>query len=70
MKKTDAIKLFGTTLSDLGKALNNRCKSAISRWPDDLDEDQINMVIGAAVRRRIKIPKILLETIKIKKENK
>jgi len=65
MKKSDAVKLFGTKLSDLGSALNNRGKSAISRWPDELDDDQTNMVIGAAVRRGIKIPRNLLDAIKI-----
>lgn len=56
MNKKDAIKLFGRTLSDLGQAVGNRGKSAICQWPDELDEDKTNMVIGAAVRRGIKIP--------------
>lgn len=56
MKKRDAIKLFGSTLEDLGKALNGRGKSTISQWPEELDEDKKNMVIGAAVRRGIKVP--------------
>lgn len=60
MKKKDAIRLFGSTQEELGKALGGRGKSAISQWPDDLSEDQKNMVIGAAVRRGIKIPKELL----------
>jgi len=67
MKKKDAIKLFGKTLADLGEAMNHRGKSSICRWEDELSEDQTNMVIGAAVRRGIKIPKILFDTIKIKK---
>jgi len=70
MKKTDAINLFGTRLSDLGNALNNRGRSAICRWPENLDDDQINMVIGAAVRRGIKIPRQLLDSIKITKRKK
>ena len=61
MKKSDAIKLFGTTLKDLGEALGGRGKSAISQWPDVLDEDKKNMVIGAAVRKGIKIPDHLLD---------
>lgn len=61
MKKRDAIKLFGSTLEDLGKALGNRGKSAISQWPEELDEDKKNMVIGAAVRRGIKVPDELLK---------
>ncbi|MCK9394189.1 MAG: Cro/CI family transcriptional regulator [Methylobacter sp.] len=61
MKKKEAIKLFGTTLTDLGNALGGKTKSAISQWPDDLSEDQKNMVIGAAVRKGIKVPESLLK---------
>lgn len=61
MKKTDAIKLFGSTLTDLGNALGGRTKSAISQWKDDLTEDQKNMVIGAAVRKGIHVPENLLK---------
>jgi UTP--glucose-1-phosphate uridylyltransferase len=60
MKKQDAVKLFGTTLQELGEALGGRGKSAISQWPEVLDEDKKNMVIGAAVRRGIKIPEEFL----------
>jgi hypothetical protein len=56
MKKDDAKNLFGGTLESLGKALGNRSKSAISQWPDELTEDQVNMVIGAAVRHGIVVP--------------
>jgi hypothetical protein len=41
--------------------LGGKGKSAISQWPDVLSEDQKNMVIGVAVRRRIKIPESLLD---------
>jgi UTP--glucose-1-phosphate uridylyltransferase len=61
MKKKDAIKLFGSTLTDLGNALGGKGKSAISQWPEELTEDQKNMVIGAAVRKGIKVPKSLLK---------
>jgi UTP--glucose-1-phosphate uridylyltransferase len=61
MKKKDAVKLFGNTLSDLGKALGGKGRSAISQWPEDLTEDQTNMVIGAAVRRGIPIPDSLIK---------
>jgi hypothetical protein len=61
MKKQDAIKLFGSTLEHLGKALGGKGKSAISQWPEILDEDKKNMVIGAAYRRGIKIPDHLLD---------
>lgn len=61
MKKQDAIKLFGSTLTDLGNALGGKGKSAISQWPNELTEDQKNMVIGAAIRRKITVPEHLLE---------
>jgi len=61
MKKKDAIKLFGSTLTDLGKALGGKSKSAISQWPDEITNDQKNMVIGAAVRKVIKVPDHLLQ---------
>jgi hypothetical protein len=69
MKKQDAVKLFGSTLSDLGKALGGKGRSAISQWPDDLTEDQINMVIGAAVRRGIYIPESILKNIQYNQQN-
>lgn len=61
MKKKDAVKLFGKTLSDLGNALGGKGRSAISQWPDELTEDQTNMVIGAAVRHGIHIPDALIK---------
>lgn len=61
MKKKEAIKLFGSTLTDLGNALGGKGKSAISQWPDELTEDQKNMVIGAAVRKGIEVPEPLLK---------
>jgi len=61
MTKKEAIKLFGTRLEDLGNAVGGRGKSAISQWPDILDEDKKNMVIGAAVRRGITVPEEFLK---------
>jgi len=61
MKKIDAIKLFGKTQTDLGNALGGKKKAAISRWPDVLDDDRKNMVIGAAYRKGIAIPKEMLD---------
>lgn len=60
MTKNEAIKLFGKTLQNLGDALG-KTKSAISQWPEELDEDKKNMVIGAAVRRGIPVPEHLLK---------
>ena len=59
MKKEDAKKLFGGTLQTMGKAIG-RTKSAISQWPDELTEDQNNIVVGAAVRKGIHVPKELI----------
>lgn len=58
MKKDEAKKLFGGTIEKLGKAVG-RGKSAISQWPEDLTDDQINLVLGAAIRRGIRVPKEL-----------
>ena len=55
MKKIEAINLFGGKATFLAKALG-KTKSAISQWPEDLDENQINMVIGAAYRHGVYIP--------------
>jgi len=59
MKKQDAIILFGGKAVLMAKALK-KSKSAISQWPTELDDDQINMVIGAAYRMGLDIPKQLL----------
>jgi len=55
MKKTDAVKIFGTTQTTLGLALGMR-RQAISLWPDTLKPDQADRVIGAAVRLGKPIP--------------
>lgn len=61
MKKRDAVNLFGSTLAELGQALGGKSKSAMSQWSDEITNDQKNMVIGAAVRKGIEIPKSLLK---------
>ncbi len=63
MKKSEAIKIFGGKAKDLAVAVR-RCKSSISQWPEDLTEDQINLVIGAAVRNGKGIPEHLVLTFK------
>jgi UTP--glucose-1-phosphate uridylyltransferase len=60
MTKDDAKNLFGNRFTDLANALGIG-KSAVSQWPDVLDETRKNTVIGAAVRKGIKIPAELLK---------
>lgn len=62
MTKKEAVLLFGNRLEDLGKALGGKGKSAISQWPEILDEDKKNMVIGAAVRKGIPVPQHILNS--------
>lgn len=59
MKKQDAINLFGGKSINLANAVG-KGKSAISQWPEILDEDKKNIVIGVAVRKGINVPKELL----------
>lgn len=60
MKKQDAISIFGGKAVDLAKAVK-KGKSAISQWPEQLTNDQINLVIGAAVRAGKQIPASLIK---------
>jgi transcriptional repressor of cell division inhibition gene dicB len=48
MTKQEAISLFGNGAS-LARALGIT-RSAISQWPDDLDQPRSDMVNGAALR--------------------
>ena len=48
MKKQDAIKLFGET-KDLASVLGIT-RQAIYQWPDYLNQEQIDRIIGAAIR--------------------
>lgn len=49
MTKTDAIKIFGTTVTEMARALGIT-RSAASQWPEELRQEQMDRVIGAAVR--------------------
>ena len=60
MTKKEAIGLFGKTHKALADAIN-RSRVLITMWPDELTEDQKNMVVGAATRKGIKVPKELLK---------
>jgi DNA-binding XRE family transcriptional regulator len=55
MKKQEAINIFGTKQKEMADALG-KSKSAISQWGDDLTSEQINLVLGAALRSGKKIP--------------
>ena len=60
MTKKEAIKIFGGKSYLLANALG-KSKGAISMWPENLTNDQINLVIGAAVRSGREIPKNILK---------
>lgn len=49
MRKSEAIQLFGGLQKDVAAALGIT-PSAVSQWPDDLDQATEDRVIGAAVR--------------------
>jgi transcriptional regulator with XRE-family HTH domain len=49
MRKSEAISIFGRTQSDLARALGIT-KSAVSQWPDELDQEKTDRVLGAALR--------------------
>lgn len=53
MTKQEAIKTFGTA-SNLARALG-MTRSAISMWPDELDNFRADRVRGAAIRLRKKV---------------
>lgn len=49
MTKTEAIALFGSRQQDLADAIG-LSRTAITQWPERLRQDQIDRVIGAAMR--------------------
>lgn len=53
MTKSGALKMFGETRSDAVKRLAEALgisRQAIYQWPDDLPQDTVDRVVGAAVR--------------------
>ena len=62
MKKQEAISLFGSKQQHLANAVG-RGRSAISQWNDELTQDQINLVLGSAVRLGKKIPKKFIDKL-------
>lgn len=49
MTKTEAKSLFGGTDAALARAVG-LTRSAISQWPEELEQREIDRVVGAAVR--------------------
>lgn len=49
MRKSEAIQLFGGLQKDVAAALGIT-PSAVSQWPEELDQATEDRVIGAAVR--------------------
>jgi hypothetical protein len=49
MNKSDAIRIFGSTVTEMAKAIGVT-RSAVSQWPEELRQEQTDRVIGAAVR--------------------
>lgn len=49
MTKDNAIRFFGTTVTELAAAVGVT-RSAVSQWPEELRPWQVDRVLGAAVR--------------------
>ena len=49
MKKAEAIALLGGSPKEIARVLG-LTPQAIYQWPDELDQERIDRVIGAAVR--------------------
>ena len=49
MRKEIAIAMFGRTQSDAARALGIS-RQAVSQWPEELRPEQVDRVVGAAVR--------------------
>ena len=59
MKKSEAIDIFGGTQKQLAEYLG-LTPSAISQWPDELDQATSDRLLGAALRFGLKVPVHLL----------
>jgi len=49
--KSEAIEIFGSSAA-LSRALGIT-KSAVGQWPEELNQRQVNEVVGAAVRKNL-----------------
>ena len=61
MLKTEAISLFGGTITALADAVRVTYQ-AIDKWPDELPERLVDRVIAACVRSGITVPAEALRT--------
>lgn len=55
MTKTEAVQLFGESQAALGRAVR-LSRARISQWPEQLEQAQIDRVLGAAVRLGVALP--------------
>jgi hypothetical protein len=58
MLKKDVLELFDNNGAELGRAVN-LSRSMISLWPDELEQREADLVIGACVRLGIPINSLL-----------
>lgn len=62
MRKIDACKLLSTNQTGLAKILL-KTKGAISQWDNELTDERVNIVLGAAARRGINIPDRFIDRV-------
>ena len=55
MTKKQARDIFGKRFLRLCEMMGY-CPSAVSAWPDELDERRTNEVVGCAIRNGLKVP--------------
>ena len=49
MTKSEAVALFGGTINGLCAAIG-RSRYTVYLWPEDLEQDQVDLIVGAAMR--------------------
>lgn len=62
MRKSDAIELFGGLQKNVADGIGVT-PSAISQWPDELDQATADRILGAAVRLGLKVPAHMLISV-------
>jgi hypothetical protein len=55
MTKQQAIDIFGGSGAELGRAVG-LTRGRISQWPDELEQRETDLVVGAAIRLGRKLP--------------